>query len=197
MAKDKSPSRQQQQQHQRTSSSSEKEDSGRSATKSPSPASKGNAAGGKQPPSRPGKNAAAAAAAAAAKKSKHRHHGAGRSSSLTRMLQSPLIKFGSYFAVTVLCGILGYYYHRYYIYLPSLVNTPSELPKVLSTDHYSVAKTPDEFWGTYDANPYFAMRTRSPESLVVGIMWYTQPKRGEVIMPKIRYDWILVSDGHP
>ncbi len=74
----------------------------------------------------------------------------------------------------VLFGVFGFQLHQRMFILPSLVKTPSELPKILADDHFSVQKNPERFWGTYRTNLYFGMRTRSPKSPLIGLMWYEQ-----------------------
>ncbi len=84
----------------------------------------------------------------------------------------------------VVFAIFGYQIRQQLFVLPALVNTRSDLPTVLAP---GALERPDErYWGTYRANLYFGMRTRSPRSPLVGLMWYEQPIQSEIVMPKIR-----------
>ena len=38
----------------------------------------------------------------------------------------------------------------------------------------SASVNPERFWGSYRPNLYFGLKTRSPRSPVVGLMWLTQ-----------------------
>lgn len=67
---------------------------------------------------------------------------------------------------------IGYY--RYQDYMRELVRTPLDAPLVVGTDATSVVQDPERFWGTYRSGLYFGMKTRSPRSPVVGLMWMTQ-----------------------
>lgn len=96
-----------------------------------------------------------------------------------------LMQYAVYLILPILVGVGAYYWHRYVIYLPSLVNTQSNLPKVLSDNYMQTAENGDRFWGTYRANCYFGMKTRNPSSPIMGLLWYTQPKI-DIIMPRVR-----------
>jgi mannosyl-oligosaccharide glucosidase len=91
--------------------------------------------------------------------------------------------------------LLGYVAQNAYMkhwVLPRVVSTPCPLPKVLADDAFSVQKSPDMFWGSYAANLYFGLRTRSPQSPAFGLMWFEQP-RFEVLMPRVRH-WCSQQD---
>lgn len=95
------------------------------------------------------------------------------------------------FVLPVVGAIAGWYFHQHYIYLPSLVNTPSPLARVVPESTYK--EDHERFWGTYRSNLYFGMRARTPNSPVVGLMWYEQPRANEILMPKIRYVYIVLD----
>ncbi|XP_072026671.1 mannosyl-oligosaccharide glucosidase-like [Amphiura filiformis] len=58
--------------------------------------------------------------------------------------------------------------------LANMVNTPLDVPRVIASDEGSIQQDPDRFWGTYRPGVYFGMKTKSPQSLVTGLMWFTQ-----------------------
>lgn len=97
-----------------------------------------------------------------------------------------LMQYATYLILPIIFGVAGFYWHHNYIYLPSLVNTPSNLAKILPDNYMKSAENADKFWGTYRANCYFGMKTRSPTSPVMGLVWYTQPK-ADIIMPRVRF----------
>ncbi|XP_041477006.1 mannosyl-oligosaccharide glucosidase-like [Lytechinus variegatus] len=59
--------------------------------------------------------------------------------------------------------------------LRSAVKTPLSAPLTIASDASSAAKSPGRFWGTYRPGVYFGLKTRSPKSPVVGLMWFRQP----------------------
>ncbi|XP_006881053.1 PREDICTED: mannosyl-oligosaccharide glucosidase [Elephantulus edwardii] len=58
-------------------------------------------------------------------------------------------------------------------------------PPALPPNSSSPTVTPDLFWGTYRPHVYFGMRTRSPQSLLTGLMWTQQG--GAPGPPKLRH----------
>uniref|UniRef100_A0A0C9R244 Mannosyl-oligosaccharide glucosidase n=1 Tax=Fopius arisanus TaxID=64838 RepID=A0A0C9R244_9HYME len=54
-------------------------------------------------------------------------------------------------------------------YLETRVNTPFDTEKLVSLNGLDTA---DRYWGTYRSNLYFGMKTRDPQSLASGLMWY-------------------------
>ncbi|KAG9259869.1 mannosyl-oligosaccharide glucosidase [Astyanax mexicanus] len=46
--------------------------------------------------------------------------------------------------------------------------------RVLDSNSTSAAVSPERFWGTYRPQVYFGMKTRSPRSVVTGLMWMRQ-----------------------
>ncbi|XP_064191214.1 mannosyl-oligosaccharide glucosidase isoform X1 [Anguilla rostrata] len=47
-------------------------------------------------------------------------------------------------------------------------------PRVLDDNSTSPAVSPERFWGSYRPQVYFGMKTRSPRSVVTGLMWLRQ-----------------------
>uniref|UniRef100_A0A915KUU7 Mannosyl-oligosaccharide glucosidase n=1 Tax=Romanomermis culicivorax TaxID=13658 RepID=A0A915KUU7_ROMCU len=108
-----------------------------------------------------------------------------------------MVKIGKVFALLILpitFGVALYHIHMNYFYLPSIVNTPSKLPKILNDNYFSnvSSETGDYFWGTYRSLCYLGIRARASTSPVFGLIWYTQPSMN-VIMPSVRH-WCSQSD---
>lgn len=80
-------------------------------------------------------------------------------------------------AIIPATGIIAYHLYQKYVYLPGLVNTASDLPRVLPANNFNVSKNADQYWGSYGANLYFGLRTRSPDSPMMGLMWFEQPRK--------------------
>ena len=55
-----------------------------------------------------------------------------------------------------------------------MVRKPLDSPKMIADGASLAANDPDRFWGTYRSGVYFGLKTRSPQSPVVGLMWMTQ-----------------------
>ncbi|XP_076871767.1 mannosyl-oligosaccharide glucosidase [Brachyhypopomus gauderio] len=76
-------------------------------------------------------------------------------------------------------------------------------PRVLDANSTSAAVSPERFWGTYRPQVYFGMKTRSPRSIVTGLMWMRQFSEGDVSLRHTceqgdhlpSYGW-LAHDGH-
>ncbi|XP_017316328.1 mannosyl-oligosaccharide glucosidase [Ictalurus punctatus] len=47
-------------------------------------------------------------------------------------------------------------------------------PRVLDANSTTAAVSPERFWGSYRPQVYFGMKTRSPKSVVTGLMWMSQ-----------------------
>lgn len=60
-------------------------------------------------------------------------------------------------------------YFGYRGYLETRVNTPFDNQKMVAN---SGLGNPDMFWGSYRPGTYFGLKTRDPQSLVMGLMWY-------------------------
>lgn len=88
--------------------------------------------------------------------------------------------------IVPLLGYGGYQLHLHLVVLPGLVNTPSELPRVTQRNAFSPELDPDLYWGSYAANLYFGLKTRSTNAPQFGIAWFEQPRQ-HIYMPKIRW----------
>ncbi len=55
-----------------------------------------------------------------------------------------------------------------------MVRRPLEAPKMIENGATLPLSDPGRFWGTYRSGVYFGLKTRSPRSPVVGLMWMTQ-----------------------
>lgn len=42
-------------------------------------------------------------------------------------------------------------------------------------------------WGSYRGNLYFGMRTRSPKSILTGLMWYSSKDNGQLNSKSMQY----------
>lgn len=107
----------------------------------------------------------------------------------SRRKHESTVKFNSTILWTVIAAIIllvavGAYFW-YASMLQNMVRTPLDVPKVVSADDTSSVVDPERFWGTYRSGLYFGMKTRSPHSPVVGLMWMTQ-FTGQS-MPSIRH----------
>lgn len=58
--------------------------------------------------------------------------------------------------------------------LANRVVTLHAAPPVLDANSSSAKVSPDRFWGSYRPQVYFGMKTRSPTSIVTGMMWMRQ-----------------------
>ncbi|XP_066256749.1 mannosyl-oligosaccharide glucosidase isoform X1 [Euwallacea similis] len=77
------------------------------------------------------------------------------------------LAFVTVLGVTVVFGIMGY--------LQTRVNTPYDNKKIIVKTGLQV---PDQFWGSYRPGVYFGLKTRDPQSLVTGLMWYFPGRLG-------------------
>lgn len=84
---------------------------------------------------------------------------------------------------TIVLSALVYY--RYLEYMREQVRTPLDAPKMIEPGATSALEDAERFWGTYRSGMYFGMKTRSPHSPVMGLMWMPQ-FTGE-IPPPIRH----------
>ncbi|XP_061883082.1 mannosyl-oligosaccharide glucosidase-like [Entelurus aequoreus] len=55
-------------------------------------------------------------------------------------------------------------------------------PRVLDANSSSSQVSPERFWGSYRPQVYFGMKTRSPRSIVTGMMWMRQFSDMDVIL---------------
>ncbi|XP_056642689.1 uncharacterized protein LOC130449061 [Diorhabda sublineata] len=70
-------------------------------------------------------------------------------------------------SIAVCFGYMGY--------LETRLNTPFDYKKVVSKSGLDV---PDLFWGSYRPGNYFGLKTRDPNSLVTGLIWYFPQRLG-------------------
>ena len=55
-----------------------------------------------------------------------------------------------------------------------MVRRPLDAPKMIGSEATFPNNDPERFWGTYRSGVYFGLKTRTPHSPVVGLMWMTQ-----------------------
>ncbi|XP_030046760.1 mannosyl-oligosaccharide glucosidase isoform X1 [Microcaecilia unicolor] len=81
-------------------------------------------------------------------------------------------------ALAAICCVVGFSVYFYNLYmqwwLSRRVITPHPSPRILNSNSSSPTVTPEKFWGSYRPQVYFGMKTRSPKSLVTGLMWMQQ-----------------------
>ncbi|XP_028833404.1 mannosyl-oligosaccharide glucosidase [Denticeps clupeoides] len=74
--------------------------------------------------------------------------------------------------------ILSLIWFFYALYMRSSlakrVITPHPAPRALDANSSSAQVSPERFWGSYRPQVYFGMKTRSPRSVVTGLMWLRQ-----------------------
>ncbi|XP_071948524.1 mannosyl-oligosaccharide glucosidase-like [Antedon mediterranea] len=107
-----------------------------------------------------------------------------RSSKQKGILSAAKTNIGLRFVAVVILSSVSIGFYMWYTYsLASKVYTPLDVPKVITSNinnnkHVSLKQSQqtqnDRFWGTYRPGSYFGMRTRSSNSLVTGLMWFTQ-----------------------
>ena len=90
--------------------------------------------------------------------------------------------------LTIMLGATVYI--RYKIHLEELIITPLNVPKMIAENASSAEVSPEKFWGTYRSNLYFGLKTRSPTSPVMGLMWLEQAR---TMPPPIRH-WCSQDD---
>ncbi|MGH0179550.1 UNVERIFIED_CONTAM: hypothetical protein FKN15_001827 [Acipenser sinensis] len=71
---------------------------------------------------------------------------------------------------------LMWFFYAIYMrsYMARRIITPHSSPKILDPNSTSPAVSPHLFWGSYRPQVYFGMKTRSPKSVVTGLMWMRQ-----------------------
>ncbi|KAG8041178.1 hypothetical protein G9C98_002166 [Cotesia typhae] len=89
----------------------------------------------------------------------HAHHKKETESSRMNLMNSVL---------TVTCMAVAAWF-GYKGYLETRVNTPFDSEKLVAINGLDTA---DRYWGSYRPGLYFGMKTRDPQSLVSGLMWY-------------------------
>ncbi|XP_006629249.2 mannosyl-oligosaccharide glucosidase [Lepisosteus oculatus] len=72
-------------------------------------------------------------------------------------------------------SLIWFFYALYMrSYLARRIITPHPSMRILDANSTSAAVAPDRFWGSYRPQVYFGMKTRSPRSIVTGLMWMRQ-----------------------
>jgi mannosyl-oligosaccharide glucosidase len=74
--------------------------------------------------------------------------------------------------LVILLGVFGSIYYNFW--LASFVNMPLNEPAIVNETDYKAPANLDRFWGTYRSNLYFGVKTRSPNPLMGGMMWFNQ-----------------------
>ncbi|XP_013774541.1 mannosyl-oligosaccharide glucosidase-like [Limulus polyphemus] len=91
-----------------------------------------------------------------------------------------------FFSILVaLCAVGFIYYQRY---IENRVRMPLTAPKVITKNGLEI---PERYWGSYRPGVYFGLKTRSPHSLVTGLMWFSQNIKDNL---KLRH-WCNQWDG--
>lgn len=80
-------------------------------------------------------------------------------------------KMAFFAAFNIVVVILSVVYFFYQHYVENIVITPLDLPTVVTKTGVDV---PERYWGTYSPGTYFGLRTRSPQTLTAGMMWFSQ-----------------------
>ncbi|XP_026532287.1 mannosyl-oligosaccharide glucosidase [Notechis scutatus] len=105
-------------------------------------------------------------------------------------------------AVVLLLLTLGWGFYARWGPAARLV-APHAAPRALPPGSTGPDAAPDRFWGSYRPQVYFGMKTRSPRSPVVGLMWLHQLE-GDVRLRHTceqsdglpRYGWLLHDGAH-
>lgn len=78
-------------------------------------------------------------------------------------------------AICCFVGASSFAYHLYLQWwLAGRITTLHSSQRMLDANSSSPAVSPEKFWGSYRPQVYFGMKTRSPKSLVTGLMWMQQ-----------------------
>uniref|UniRef100_A0A8C4NBP6 Mannosyl-oligosaccharide glucosidase n=1 Tax=Eptatretus burgeri TaxID=7764 RepID=A0A8C4NBP6_EPTBU len=89
-----------------------------------------------------------------------------------RNLSSILLNMGMVLGILSILWFCWATYMRWW--LAAQVVTPHSSPAILPDGATRASVSPLRFWGTYRPQVYFGMKTRSPKSLVTGLMWMEQ-----------------------
>lgn len=77
-----------------------------------------------------------------------------------------------YAVVIVFFAVFGNFVYNRMTEIRSV--TPLDIPRINSENAPGKNSNSELFWGTYRSNLYFGMKTRSPHSPVMGLMWFEQ-----------------------
>lgn len=86
------------------------------------------------------------------------------------------VKESSFKPILVLAAVFGlslFLFGAYKLWnykLSTRLFTPLDAPLIINKSEMEMSR----FWGTYRSNLYFGLRTRSPKSLMTGLMWFPQ-----------------------
>lgn len=80
-------------------------------------------------------------------------------------------KLAIFVSMNVTVVILSIVYFFYQHYIENVIITPLNQPKMVIKSGLDV---PSMYWGSYMPGSYFGLRTRSPETLSAGMMWFSQ-----------------------
>lgn len=100
------------------------------------------------------------------------------------------------FILVLLLGLFTSYLYEIHLRSTNMsrVITPVDLPKINAQNSTMPHVNPQLYWGTYRANLYFGMKTRSPRSPVVGLMWFDEiPGEKKRPIPSLRH-WCKSND---
>lgn len=86
-----------------------------------------------------------------------------QSSEFNKIILIPIV-------LSMAIGISIYYNN----WLSGKVNIPLNEPKIVNESDYKSVENLDRFWGTYRPQLYFGLKTRSPNPLLAGLMWFNQ-----------------------
>lgn len=92
----------------------------------------------------------------------------------------------------MVAAVSKYVYDSFYKDYKTMIVTPLNMSKINLENTSGLNINSDLYWGTYRSNLYFGMKTRSPKSPVVGLMWFEQSLYETVLewqhpVPKIRH----------
>jgi len=84
--------------------------------------------------------------------------------------------------ISLVLAIVGHFVFQYWT--SSRLYTPLDAPKAVLYEPFN-AESNERLWGSYRSNLYFGLRTRTPESLLFGLLWFAQyPSDGQI---KVRH----------
>lgn len=73
------------------------------------------------------------------------------------------------FNIIIVLSSIAYLYFGHQ--LENIVTTPLNAPRIIESYGLDVG---EKYWGSYRSGLYFGLQTRTPNSLVVGMMWFSQ-----------------------
>lgn len=97
-------------------------------------------------------------------------------------------------AVVTVMIVTAIGYYRYEEYRKEMIRTPLPLPPLTTPTIKQAGENPWKFWGSYRPQLYFGLKTRTPQSPVVGLMWL--PQLTQEMPPPLRH-WCNQDDKLP